>query len=87
MKEMWKIIGYDAFEGEYYSLDGEYENELQVRAAALERMKLLEETQPSVDSGGQDEFAIQDCIFIKRPNGTRYRFIPIPPDEIIKPNF
>ena len=84
MKEIWRLVGYDTFEEECYSLNGEYEDEYSARIIALERFKMLQKTQPFEDSGGQDELGIQDRIFIQRPNGTRYRFIPIPPEEVIK---
>lgn len=85
MKEVWRLVGYDTFEGEYYPLYGEHEDEHNARIAAIERFRMLKETQSSEDSGGQDEFGLQDRIFIQRPDGSKYRFIPIPPEEVINP--
>lgn len=78
MTEVWKIIGYDTFEESYYPVPGSYQDERSTRLAAKLRLDLLNQTQPPESSGGQNEGAIQDRIFIKRPDSTLYRFIPIP---------
>ncbi len=48
----WRLKGYDTFEGEYYDLDGQYENEQEAQEAARRRLSELEVTQPSSSSGG-----------------------------------
>lgn len=74
----WRLAVYDAFEGTYYHLEGEYPDESAVQQAATKRLRYLEETQPSKESGGQGEDeAIQDRVFIVRPDGTRYRYLPV----------
>lgn len=78
MTESWKLVGYDSFDETYYSLSGVFPNETEARQSAVLRLRSLEITQPSDNSGGQGEFGIQDRVFIERPNGTRYRFIPLP---------
>ena len=80
MKNEWKLVGFDAFEGEYYLLVGDYSSELEARQAGVLRFRLLNETQPPEQSGGQCDLGIQDRIFIKRPDGSKYRFIPLPED-------
>lgn len=80
----WSLLGYDAFEGEWYSLgtslnggdslDG-LQPSYQTREAALEgarrRLADLELTQPSGSSGGQS--GIQDQVFILHPGGRKER--------------
>lgn len=70
----WKLEGYDTFDGEYYSLEGEYTSEADARKAAKARLEELEKTQPSDSSGGQTAMGIQDRVFILGPNGSRYRY-------------
>lgn len=67
----WRLMGWDTFEGSAYPLT-EHENEEQAIDAARERLRVLEISQPSQTSGGQD--GIQDQVFVVRPDGTRYRF-------------
>lgn len=76
MTERWKLIGHDTFSDEEYSLGGEYPDEEAALDAAHKKLLELEECQPSPFSGGQAEDGIQDRIFIQRPDGTKYRFIP-----------
>jgi hypothetical protein len=71
---MWKLLGYDTFDGMWYALQGEYESEWDARAAAQQRLMELERTQPTESSGGQSSTGIQDRVFIVRPDGTKYRF-------------
>ena len=52
-KEIWRIRGYDEFEGEYYRLTGEFVSEDVAKEAALAQFKLLAITQPHTQSGGQ----------------------------------
>ena len=73
----WKLEGYDTFEGgpdAYYSLEGEYDSEVQAEEAARARLGHLEETQPSGSSGGQGFGGIQDQVYIVGPDGKRRRF-------------
>lgn len=70
----WQLVGYDTFEGgpdAFYPLS-EHDGEEACVEAARERMRVLEVTQPSESSGGQD--GIQDRVYIVAPDGTRYRF-------------
>jgi len=83
-KEIWRIRGYDEFEGEYYRLTGEFVSEDVAKEAALAQFKLLAITQPHTQSGGQDDFGIQDRVFVVRPDGTQYRFIPVEPEQFVK---
>lgn len=73
-KQIWKLVGFDTFANEFYSLDGEYKTEKAVNEAAKKRLGLLEKSQPSESSGGQSAFGIQDRVFIETPDGRRYRF-------------
>ncbi|OGC89079.1 hypothetical protein A3D70_01665 [Candidatus Adlerbacteria bacterium RIFCSPHIGHO2_02_FULL_54_18] len=73
----WRIEGYDTFEGgedAFYPLDGEYDTEAEVRAAAQRQLDRLEKEQPSESSGGQGDLGIQDQVFIVDPEGRRMRF-------------
>jgi hypothetical protein len=68
----WTLKGYDTFEGgddAWYSLPGEFDTEPQAVAAAQERLKELEESQPAASSGGQREGGIQDQVYIVSPEG------------------
>lgn len=69
----WKLEGYDTFDDSEYPLEGAYATEDLARIAASERLKELDKTQPS--AGGQDEFGIQDQVFIVAPDGSKYRFM------------
>lgn len=69
----WKLEGYDTFSNEEYSLPGEYPSEKAAIAAAQARLKELELTQPTKDSGGQGSLGIQDRVFVVRPDGTKFR--------------
>ena len=72
----WRLEGLDTFEGEPYPLPGEYGSQKEAEEAAAQRMGRLEKTQPSETSGGQSFDGIQDRIYIIRPDGTTYRYIP-----------
>lgn len=71
----WKLGGYDTFEGEFYPLEGTYPSEEAAELAAQERLKHLEETQPSSSSGGQNG-GIQDRVYIVTPDGDYTRIMP-----------
>jgi len=70
----WRLRGYDTFSGEDYELPGAYRSEARARRAAQQRLAQIERQQPSAISGGQD--GIQDQVFIIRPDGTQYRYLP-----------
>jgi len=76
MTEKWSLQGYDAFAEEFYRLDGEYDSENAARSAGVAQLKSVEESQPTLSSGGQGDMGIQDRFFIVRPDGSQYRFIP-----------
>jgi hypothetical protein len=67
----WKLLGYDTFASDWYPLGGAYRTEEAAVKAARRRLKELERSQPSENSGGQD--GIQDQVYIKRPDGSTYR--------------
>jgi hypothetical protein len=68
----WRLEGCDAFDHEFYSLDGEYESKESVELAAKTRLEELEKSQPTATSGGQG--GLQDEVHIVRPDGTSYRY-------------
>jgi len=67
----WKLQGYDAFAGDYYPLDGDFNTEADAITAARSCLTEIEREQPSASSGGQD--GIQDRVFVVRPDGTMVR--------------
>lgn len=71
----WKLLGYDTFAEEYYTIGSTYNTEEQAKAAAKKKLAELEREQPSSSSGGQAEAGIQDRVYIVRPDGSRYRFV------------
>lgn len=85
--EAWKLMGYDAFSNEWYSLgtpltpEGNSFDSLQpsyssydaALADARRRLEHLEKSQPSASSGGQASGGIQDRVFIVHPDGHRER--------------
>lgn len=71
----FRLVGLDTFEGAYYSLDGEYDDEQAALVEARKRLDDLERTQPSVTSDGQYG-GIQDRVFVERPDGSRFRVFP-----------
>lgn len=71
----WTLRGYDTFEGEYYPLEGTYPSAEAADAAAQARLKHLEETQPTVSSGGQNG-GIQDQVYVVSPDGRQTRVMP-----------
>jgi hypothetical protein len=70
----WKLEGHDTFSREQYRLPGEYASEAQAQAAARERLKQFDRSQPAVMSGGQA--GVQDGVYIVRPDGTSYPYVP-----------
>jgi hypothetical protein len=69
----WYIRGYDTFENQPYSLDGEWDDEAQAVLRAKAHLGQIERTQLSEDSGGQDEGGIQDQVWVVRPDGTEFQ--------------
>ena len=69
----WRLVGWDTFSSEEYTLT-EHKSQAEAEQAAAERMQELERTQPSISSGGQGIFGIQDRVYIERPDGTRYQW-------------
>ena len=74
--KIWRLQGYDTFAGESYPLPGIYFSEKSAQRAAQRELRKLEKMQPSGQSGGQKEGGIQDRVFIVRPDGTTYRYLP-----------
>jgi hypothetical protein len=74
MGEKWRLLGYDTFEGEFYTLPDEYPSQAKAEGAAAERLRGLEKSQPSTSSGGQGVDGIQDRVHVVRPDGTSYRY-------------
>lgn len=73
-RRSWRLLGYDTFAGTYYSVPGRYWSEQAARRAAKGYLKKVEREQPSRQSGGQK--GIQDRVFIVRPDGSMYRYLP-----------
>jgi len=71
---VWRLRGYDTFAGEWYPISGIYLSERAALRAAHKRLKALERSQPSATSGGQE--GIQDQVYIVRPDGTMFRYLP-----------
>jgi hypothetical protein len=69
----WWVIGWDTFEGEDYPVS-RHATEAESKLAAQAFLSQLERDQPSASSGGQS--GIQDQVFIERPDGVRYRYLP-----------
>ncbi len=67
----WRLLGVDAFAGEDYTIEGEYDTEAKAVAAAEQRLAELEKTQPSAESGGQN--GLQDRVYVVRPDGSCFR--------------
>lgn len=72
--KVWTLVGWDTFASEGYPLseNAEHSSETAAREAARARLRDLEITQPSAQSGGQT--GIQDQVWIVRPDGSKYRF-------------
>ena len=74
MNKKWKLEGWDVFDTPHYPIEGEYDTEEQAIEAAKLRLIELEREQPTESSGGQN--GIQDKIFIVRPDGSKYQYVP-----------
>ena len=71
----WRLEGYDTFASEWYPLEGDDTTEALAIEAAKQRLRELEQSQPTSQSGGQA--GIQDHVFVVAPDGTRRRIFPI----------
>ncbi|HSX18155.1 MAG TPA: hypothetical protein VLE51_02255 [Candidatus Saccharimonadales bacterium] len=69
--DKWHLEGYDTFSDESYTLAVNVDDEATARLLARAAMRSLEETQPSVSSGGQG--GIQDKVYIIHPQGRTER--------------
>lgn len=85
MENEWRLFGFDTFAEEDYPIEGKYSSEQEARNAALAYFKEISEGQPSDSSGGQGELGIQDRVFVERPDGSRFRFIPLAEEFDQKP--
>ncbi len=68
----WRLIGFDTFSSEEYSLVGTYRDESAATETALKRLENLKKTQPDNESGGQ-KGGIQDQVWVIRPDGSKFR--------------
>ncbi len=75
-KNKWKLEGWDVFDAGNYAIEGEYDTEEQVIEAAKLRLLENEKDQPTETSGGQSDRGVQDRVFIVRPDGSKYRYLP-----------
>ena len=72
----WHLAGYDTFAMEWYVVGGEYSTEGLAIDAAKQRLRELEQSQPTSQSGGQSPLGIQDRVFVVAPDGSRHRIFP-----------
>ncbi|HZE99528.1 MAG TPA: hypothetical protein VE981_21160 [Planctomycetota bacterium] len=75
MGKSWALIGFDTLANEWYEVSF-FEREAEAARAGLMQLQEIEKTQPTVTSGGQADYGIQDRVYIQRPDGTRYRLLP-----------
>lgn len=75
-KEKWSLKGYDTFEDAFYPIHGFHYSLEGAEDAALKQLTKIEALQPTSTSGGQGKYGIQDQVYIVRPDGTSYRFLP-----------
>ncbi|MEK7100763.1 MAG: hypothetical protein AAB921_01555 [Patescibacteria group bacterium] len=80
MNGKWKLEGCDVFDMPedhgHYPIGGEYDTEDQAIEAAKSRLIELEKSQPTKESGGQSDRGVQDRLYIVRPDGSEYRYLP-----------
>jgi hypothetical protein len=74
--EIWMLQGYDTFAGDRYHLAGPFFSERAARRAAKRELRKIEKMQPTESSGGQGPSGIQDRVYIVRPDGSIYRYLP-----------
>lgn len=82
-RKKWKIEGYDTFDSKwdvesdpFYPIEGEWNTEKEAIEAAKKFLDKIERHQPSSRSGGQSILGLQDHVYIVRPDGSKYRYIP-----------
>lgn len=71
----WTLWGFRPTNGDYYFIAGGYSSLAAVERAAGRQLEEFENQQPTVISGGQDEYGIQDRVYVHSPEGLRYRFV------------
>jgi uncharacterized protein (DUF169 family) len=71
---MWKLMGYNVADREFYVLQDKYDCKEQVEEAAEALLQELERLRPTYNSGGQSATGTQDRVFVICPDGTSYRF-------------
>jgi hypothetical protein len=76
LRRQWRLRGFDAFAGDFYPVGRTYWTEKGAQRAARRLLREIEAMQPSATSGGQEPGAIQDRVYIVRPDGAAYRFLP-----------
>lgn len=69
--EVWRLEGWDEFDGHSYALPGEYGSEVEAEAAAREKLAELAVSQSSTDHGFT---GLRDRVSIVAPDGTRRRY-------------
>jgi hypothetical protein len=75
-EEVYKLIFYDTFRGEFYS--GEvYKTETEALHSAQDKLRELARLQSfSAITGEQEPFEVQDWVLIQYPNGRLTRIMP-----------
>jgi predicted proteasome-type protease len=72
----WKVVGYNIATEQFYYIEGEYPDEETAQSVAEGLLKTIEDFQPSDLSGGQGELGTQDRVFIIKPDGNMYQYLP-----------
>ena len=78
--QFWRLVGYDSFgaasegyegpESGFYPLRGKYLTESEARMAAAKKLRNFKRRET------------HDDIFILRPDGTKYRYVPLPEERL-----
>ena len=68
----WWLQGYDTFSSEDYVLAINIDDAETAHFLARARLRELERSQPSIHSGGQGYFGIQDRVYVKHPGQPRW---------------
>lgn len=80
--DKWYLEGYDTFSDEPYPLAIDLDSVEDAMVLAAARLRHLEVTQPSLDSGGQEDNGIQDRVYIIPPRMSEGRRINISRDVL-----
>ena len=72
----WTIHGYDSFAEVTYSLPGSYRSKAKARRAAQKFLHTLARLQPCAVSGEEKPPRIRDRVYIVRPDGAHYSYVP-----------